>query len=109
MKPYRAEVEVTTKYSIEVHAENETEATQHVEDMSGHQIEDGGDFIELVGVEVVDIEPMEPDDDEEDEPESYSDLDVDIDQAENGVIEGDEISKETVIMPEDENDHSDQT
>ena len=99
MKPYKAEVEVTNKYSIEVHAGDETEAIQHVENMDAGQIEDGGDFIELVGVEVTDIESMEPDDEEDEVTHTEDD---------GGVIDADRLALESgtdnaVIEPEDEN------
>ena len=104
MKPYRAEVKVTNKYSIEVHARDETEATQHVENMDAGQIEDGGDFIEMVGVEVTDIEPMEPDDEDE----------VTYTEDDGEAIDTDRLALESgtdnaVTEPEDENDHSDQS
>lgn len=114
MKPYKAEVEVTNKYSIEVHAGDETEATQHVENMEAGQIEDGGDFIETVGVEVTEIEPMEPDDEEDEVTYTEDDgeaIDTDLVALEggtdNGVIEpevepepGDTITEQEV-EPED--------
>lgn len=67
MKAHRLEVEVTTKYIIEVHGENEAEATQTAENMDNTQIEAAGDFVESVKVEVTDIEVMYPEDEEEDE------------------------------------------
>ena len=99
MKPYRAEVEVTNKYSVEVHAGDETEATQHVENMDAGQVEDGGDFIELVGVEVTDIEPMEPDDEKDEVTYTEDDgkaIDVDRLALEDG-------TDNAVIEPEVEN------
>lgn len=85
MKPYRAEVEVTNKYSVEVHAGDETEATQHVENMNAGQIEDGGDFIELVEIEVTDIEPMESDDEEDEVDDEVGEvIDTDLVALEGG-------------------------
>ena len=106
MKPYKAEVEVTNKYSIEVHAGDETEATQHVENMDAGQVEDGGDFIELVGVEVTDIEPMEPEDEGNEVTFTEDDrepIDTDHLALEDGTDNG------AAIIPENENDHADQS
>ncbi|KKL90316.1 hypothetical protein LCGC14_1905930 [marine sediment metagenome] len=67
MKAYRVEAQVTTKWIIEVHGEDEDAAAQTAEDMDNTQIEAAGDFVESVKVEVMDIELMYSDDEEDDE------------------------------------------
>ena len=65
MKPYQIQVEVTTKYSIEIHTNDEADATAQAEDMDLDAIEAAGDFVELVRVEVANVEAMESEDDED--------------------------------------------
>ena len=67
MKPYKVEATVTNRWKVEVHAESGDEAIQHVEDMTASQIEDGGDFVEVVEVVAVGVESLEPEDDEDSE------------------------------------------
>ena len=64
MKPYKVEIEVTNKYSMEIHAIDETEAAQKAENLEPRAIETGGDFEEITKIEVTDIERMEREDDE---------------------------------------------
>ena len=56
MKPYRVEVEVTTKWILEVHAEDEHDAAQTASNMVPVEIEAMGDYGEVTNVEVGDIE-----------------------------------------------------
>lgn len=65
MKPYRVEIDITTKYAIEVHAETEIEAIQQAEDLSLSSIEDGGDFIEMVDITVGNVKLLEPEEEED--------------------------------------------
>lgn len=73
MKAYRVEIEVTSKYVLEVHAEDKEHAIEQTEEMNLDNIECAGDYVELTGVEVTDVELMYPHDDDdveiEDEPE----------------------------------------
>ena len=66
MKPYKVEIEITTKYSMEIHAFDETEAIQKAENLEPRAIEMGGDFEEITKIEVTDIEEIKPEDDEDD-------------------------------------------
>ena len=65
MKPYKVFLDVTNRYSVEIHGHDQNDAQAQAEKLSRHQIMDGGDFEEIVGVEVVDIEPLFPPDDED--------------------------------------------
>jgi len=56
MKPYLVTVEAKLKYTIEVHAETETEAEQTAEELDIDNIENAGEFVELMGVEAIDVE-----------------------------------------------------
>ena len=67
MKPYKVTIDITNRFSLEVHGHDQDDVQAQAEKLSKHQIEDGGDYEEMVGVEVVDIEPLYPPDDE-DEP-----------------------------------------
>lgn len=69
MKAYRLEAEVTTKWIIEVHGEDDAAVTQTAEDMDSVQIEAAGDFVESVKVEVTNTELMYPEDQEDEEVE----------------------------------------
>ena len=66
MKPYNVEIDVTTRWTVEVHAEDEDEATTQAESMSLDEIAASGDFKELVDVTVASIE-KKPKEWEEDE------------------------------------------
>ena len=65
MKSYKVEIDITTRYTIEVHAETEIEAIQQAEDLSLSSIEDGGDFIEMVDVAVGNVKLLEPEEEED--------------------------------------------
>jgi hypothetical protein len=67
MLPFKIFIDVTNRYSLEIHGYDQDDAQTQAEKLSKHQIMDGGDFEEMVGVEVVDIEPLfqETDVDEE--------------------------------------------
>jgi len=67
MKPYKATIDITNRYSVEIHGYDQDDVQAQAEKLSRHQIDDGGDYEEMVEVEVVDIEPLFPPDDE-DEP-----------------------------------------
>ena len=67
MKPYKVYIDITNRYSVEVHGHDQDDVQAQAEKLSKHQIEDGGDYTDVVGIEVVDIESMLPPDDE-DEP-----------------------------------------
>ena len=69
MKPYKITAEITTSWTLEVHGDDEDHATQQTEKMDSTQIENAGDFIETVKVEVTDIEMVYPEDEEEPEVE----------------------------------------
>jgi hypothetical protein len=65
MKPYTVTAEVTTSWTLEVHGEDEDHTTHQVEHMDSTQIENAGEFIETVKVEVTDIELVYPEDEED--------------------------------------------
>jgi len=67
MNPYKVTIDITNRYSVEIHAEDQDDVQAQAEKLDQHQIEDGGDYEEMVGVEVVDIEPLYPPDDEDEE------------------------------------------
>ena len=77
MKPYKLTVEVTTKHIVEVHGENEDHATAQAEKMNHTQVENAGEYIETVKVEVTDIELVHPEDEEEPESEAPVQLNED--------------------------------
>lgn len=68
MKPYKLQVEVTTIWTLEVHGENENAVTEQAEKMDKVQVENAGDYLNTVKVEVMDIELVYPEDEEEPEP-----------------------------------------
>ena len=67
MKPYKVYIDITNRYSVEIHGHDQNDVQAQAEKLSKHQIEDGGNYEEIVGIEVVDIEPLyqEADEDEE--------------------------------------------
>jgi hypothetical protein len=69
MKPYKVTAELTTKHTLEVHGEDENAVTHQVEHMDSTQIENAGEFVETIKVEVTDIELVYPEDEEEPEVE----------------------------------------
>ena len=77
MKPYKLTVEVTTKHTVEVHGEDEDHATAQAEKMDNTQIENAGDYIRTIKVEVTDIELLYPEDYEESESEAPVQLNED--------------------------------
>lgn len=64
MKPYEVMVEVTTRWTMEIHANDETEAQQFAEDVDTEDIEAAGDHSEVISIEAVDV--IELDRDKED-------------------------------------------
>lgn len=56
MKPYRVQVEVTTKWTLEVYGEDEQEAEDRAQNMDLDEIESSGDFDEITNVEVTDVQ-----------------------------------------------------
>jgi len=69
MKPYQVEVTITNRYNVEIHAETETAAVEQAENMKAQQIEDGGDFVEMVEITAVDVVLLEPEDEEDEASE----------------------------------------
>jgi hypothetical protein len=69
MKPYTVTAEVTTRWTLVVHGEDEVAITKQVEHMDSTQIENAGDYVETVKVEATDIELVYPEDEEEPEVE----------------------------------------
>lgn len=55
MKPYSVEIDVTTRWTVEIHADSEDEAWNKAENMSADEIEEEGDFKELRPVVVNDV------------------------------------------------------
>lgn len=80
MKQYKVTAHVTTKYTVEVHAETEDDAQAQTEDFDHVGIGNAGEFEEFVGVEVTDVEVLHPEDHDEDNvgveltPEDQADL-----------------------------------
>ena len=64
MRPYKVTVDVTTRWTVEIHANDETEAQQVAEYMGTDEIEAAGDCSEVVSIEAVDV--IELDRDKED-------------------------------------------
>ena len=64
MKPYEVTVDVTTRWTMEIHANDETEAQQFAEDVDTEDIEAAGDCSEVISIEAVDV--IELDRDKED-------------------------------------------
>jgi len=64
MKPYEVTVDVTTRWTMEIHANDEIEAQQFAEDVDMEDIEAAGDCSEVVSIEAVDV--IELDRDKED-------------------------------------------
>lgn len=58
MRPYKITVYITTRWKIEIHANDETEAQQIGESLEPGGIELNGDFQEDHSVEVVDVEEI---------------------------------------------------
>jgi hypothetical protein len=62
IKPYSVEVEVTTRWTVEIHADNEDEAKEKAEELAFSEIEISGDFEETLSAEVTNIEEIINDD-----------------------------------------------
>lgn len=86
MKPYTVTLEVTTRWTMEVHAENEEDAQAVAEDLELDAIENGGDFGELSSVEVMDIEVVYPEDEDE-EGDELGATDAELLHAEDEAVE----------------------
>lgn len=56
MKPYSVEIEMTTRWTVEIHANDEDEVQQIVEE--GGFDEDDGSFKEVQSVEIINIEEI---------------------------------------------------
>ena len=67
MKTYNVEVDVTTRWTIEVHADDEDEASAQAEAMTPDEIEALGDLEGSGCVEVVSIEEKSEEWEEDDE------------------------------------------
>ena len=68
MKAYKVLTEVTTRYTIEVHGEDEDAVYDNVELMGPSQVMEGGEFDSTVDVACISVELMHPEDyDEPDE------------------------------------------
>jgi hypothetical protein len=80
MKPYKVLAEVTTRYTVEVHGEDEGAVYDTVELMGPQDVMDAGEFESTVDVACVSMELLHPEDyDEPDEmvelsPEDQADL-----------------------------------
>ena len=68
MKAYKVLAEVTTRYTIEVHGEDEDAVYDNVELMGPSQVMEGGEFDSTVDVACISVELLHPEDyDEPDE------------------------------------------
>ena len=65
MKPYTVTLEVKTKWTMEVHAEDKQQAEETAEGLDYAQIETGGEFGEVVSIEATDTELLYPEDEED--------------------------------------------
>jgi hypothetical protein len=81
MKPYKVYIDVTNRYSLEIHADSQDDAEAQAEKLTFFQIEAGGNHEEAVGMEVVDIEPLFPPDDED---ESVVQEAIEVEEDEDG-------------------------
>ena len=57
-RPYSVEIDVTTRWTVEIHADSEDEEWSKAENMSADEIEEEGDFKEELSVEVNDVEEI---------------------------------------------------
>ena len=85
MKPYQVQVTITNRYNVEIHAETETSAVEQAENMKAQQIEDGGDFVEMVEITAVDVVLLEPEDEEDEEDEASEEAEPEPDDTVTGV------------------------
>lgn len=104
MQPYKVIAQITTKWTIEVHANDKTEAQTTVEDLGQNAIEIGGDFEGLVSVEVTGVELLEV---ESEEDREFIDMD-DLAGGEPAVYTEEEAS-EAYAKEETEGESDDQT
>ena len=65
MKAYKVLTEVTTRYTIEVHGEDEDAVYDNVELMGPSQVMEGGEFDSTVDVACISVELMHPEDHDE--------------------------------------------
>jgi hypothetical protein len=65
MKPYQVEVEVTTRHTIEVHAEDGQDAVSKARNMDDCDVVNQASSSELVSIEVNSVERLEMEDDNE--------------------------------------------
>lgn len=65
MKAYKVLAEVTTRYTIEVHGEDEDAVYDNVELMGPSQVMEGGEFDSTVDVACISVELMHPEDHDE--------------------------------------------
>jgi hypothetical protein len=61
MKPYSVEIDVTTRYTIEIHANNEEKAQEIAENMDLDEIESDANFKDLRSAEVTNVEEITDD------------------------------------------------
>ena len=101
MKPYIVTLEVKTKWTMEVHAEDKHEAEETAEGLDYAQIETGGEFGKVLSIEATDTELVYPEDEEDEvgEPESPEPVPT---PEETGFVE----TEETVEPEEDTNDRT---
>ncbi len=65
MKAYKVLAEVTTRYTIEVHGEDEDAVYDNVELMGPSQVMEGGEFNSTVDVACISVELLHPEDHDE--------------------------------------------
>ena len=73
MKPYRVTVEVTTMYTVEVHAEDEQAAAERVWHLDSDEIEAQGsaESTKTTYVDIENVEEIQRETEEEDEDVNY--------------------------------------
>lgn len=97
MKAYKVLAEVTTRYTIEVHGEDEDAVYDNVELMGPSQVMEGGEFDSTVDVACISVELMHPED--YDEPDVVEQMDKEL-----GAGDPDEVVE---LSPEDQADLDD--
>ena len=65
MKPYKVYIDVTNRFSLEIHGHDQDDAQAQAEKLTTFQVEHGGDYEKVIEIEVVDVEPLFPPDDED--------------------------------------------
>lgn len=58
LKPYSVDIEVITKWTVEIHANDEVEAQEIAENMDLDEIESSADFKEVVSVQSTDVQEI---------------------------------------------------